>query len=57
MVASFLSNEAEINHYNVNQMSIGATWHTRRYFLDGNEGGGFYWSEETLGCVDVAKKI
>ena len=56
MVASFLSNEAEINRYNVNQMSIGATWRTRRYYLDGNEGSGLYWSEETLGCVDVAKE-
>ena len=56
MVASFLSNEAEINHYNVNQMSIGATWHTRRYYLSGNEGTGIYWGEETLGCVDVAKE-
>ena len=34
MVAIFLSNEAEINRYNVNQMSIGATWHTRRYYFD-----------------------
>ena len=25
MVASFLSNEAEINRYNINQMAIGAT--------------------------------
>ena len=37
-------------------MSIGATWRTRRYYLDGNEGSGLYWSEETLGCVDVAKE-
>ena len=29
------------------------TWHARRYFPDGNEGSGFYWSEETLTCVDV----
>ncbi|WP_233714325.1 hypothetical protein [Helicobacter trogontum] len=56
MVARFLSNEAEINRYNVNQMSIGATWRTRRYYLSGNEGTGIYWSEETLACVDVAKK-
>ena len=55
MVASFLSNEAEINRYNINQMAIGATWHTKRYYPDGNEGSGFYWSEEKLICVDVVK--
>ncbi|TLD79327.1 hypothetical protein LS81_010755 [Helicobacter trogontum] len=29
------------------------TWQTRRYFPDGNEGSGFYWSEGVLTCVDV----
>ena len=57
IIAAFLSNQSEINHYNINQMSIGATWHTKRYYLSGNEGTGIYWSEETLGCSDVAKKI
>ncbi|TLE02332.1 hypothetical protein LS77_011055 [Helicobacter bilis] len=56
IIAAFLSNESKINHYNINQMSIGATWHTKRYYPAGNEGSGFRWSEETLGCVDVAKK-
>ena len=50
ITASFLSNESKINHYNINQMSIGGTWHTKRYYLDGNEGTGIYWSEEILGC-------
>ena len=56
MVASFLSNEAEINRYNINQMAINISWHTRRYYLSGNEGTGIYWSEETLACVNVAKE-
>ena len=25
-------------------------WRTRRYVLDGNEGTGFYWDEDILGC-------
>lgn len=25
-------------------------WHARRYYPAGNEGSGFYWSEELLGC-------
>ena len=28
-------------------------WHTRRYYLAGNEGTGIYWNEETLGCSDI----
>ena len=56
MVASFLSNEAEINRYNINQMAINISWHTRRYYLSGNEGTGIYWSEETLACYKVAKE-
>ena len=32
-----------------------STWHTKRYYPDGNEGSGFYWSEEKLICVDVVK--
>ena len=56
ITASLLSNEAEINRYNINQMAIGATWHTKRYYPDGNEGSGFYWREKTLVCVDVAKR-
>ena len=56
IIAGFLSNEEEINRYNINQMSIDGTWHTKRYFPDGNEGSGFYWSEENLSCVDIVKK-
>ncbi|EDO9588157.1 hypothetical protein GY404_001898 [Campylobacter coli] len=52
ITASFLSNESKINHYNINQMSIGATWHTNRFYLSGD----FYWNEATLSCIDVAKK-
>lgn len=53
MVASFLSNEAEINRYNINQMAINISWHTKRYYPAGNEGSGFYWSEETLSCYKI----
>lgn len=56
IAASFLSNESKTNRYNINQMSIGASWHTKRFYPDGNEGSGFYWSEGILGCVDVARK-
>ncbi|MCI6313222.1 MAG: hypothetical protein MR591_05495 [Helicobacter sp.] len=31
------------------------SWKTRRYFLDGNEGTGIYWSEETLSCSNLFK--
>ena len=34
-------------------LGILATWQTRRYFPDGNEGSGFYWSEEELWCRKV----
>ena len=37
-------------------MSIYASWHTKRFYPDGNEGSGFYWGEGRLACVDVAKK-
>ncbi len=56
MVASFLSNEAEINRYNINQMAINISWRTKRYYPAGNEGSGFRWSEETLACYKVAKE-
>ena len=56
IVGFFLSNESEINRYNINFMSIDATWNTRRYFPDGNEGSGFYWSEENLSCVDIVEE-
>lgn len=56
IAASLLSNESPISKYNTNQMSIYASWHTKRFYPDGNEGSGFYWSEGRLACVDVAKK-
>ena len=58
MVASFLSNEAEINRYNINQMAINISWHTRRYFFDIANLTRYddMWIEKTLACVDVAKK-
>ncbi len=55
ILADFLSNQSPINKYNTSQMSIHATWHTRRYFPAGNEGSGFYWDEATLECDKIAK--
>ena len=58
MVASFLSNEAEINRYNINQMAINISWHTRRYYLEQESMASYnlVWIEKTLACVDVAKE-
>ena len=39
----------------IRAMSVWPTWHTKRYYPDGNEGSGFYWSEMRLDCVDVVK--
>ena len=50
MQAHFLNNKPEINRYNTNAMSFQVLWHTKRYYLTGNEGSGFYWSEIILGC-------
>ena len=37
-------------------MYFSSVWKTRRYFPDGNEGSGFYWSDGTLGCSDIVKE-
>ena len=34
-----------------------ATWHTNRFYLDGNEGSGVYWNKNILTCVDTGIKI
>ena len=52
-VATFYSNESKINRCNTNAMSIGFEWHSRMFYLDGNEGSGFYWSEGTLDCSKI----
>lgn len=46
----FFSNESEINRYNANAIVFRVVWHTRRYYPAGNEGSGFYWNEERVGC-------
>ena len=58
MVASFLSNEAEINRYNINQMAINISWHTRRYYFDiaNLTRDDDMWIEKTLACYRVAKE-
>lgn len=58
MVASFLSNEAEINRYNINQMAINISWHTRRYYFEIANLTRYddMWIEKTLACIDVAKE-
>ena len=50
IIASFLSSKSKINRYNINRMSVGLIWHTKRFLLDDNEGTGIYWDEKTLGC-------
>ena len=50
MEIDFLSDKSKINRYNANAMIFTIVWHTRRYYLSGNEGIGIYWSEERLGC-------
>lgn len=52
-VARFLSNESKINRYNINAMSMGVYWHSKRFYLDGNEGSGIYWSEIEVDCQDL----
>ncbi len=42
---------------NLPLIGVLATWHTRRYVLGGNEGSGFYWSENILTCIDMGAKI
>ncbi|WP_395148127.1 hypothetical protein [uncultured Helicobacter sp.] len=58
IIAAFLSNKSEINQYKINQMSIGGSWHTRRYYFDIANLTRYddMWIEKTLACVDVAKK-
>lgn len=58
MVASFLSNEAEINRYNINQMAINISWHTRRYYFEIANLTRYddMWIEKTLACYRVAKE-
>ena len=53
MEIDFFSNESKINRYNTNTMLFTIVWHTKRYYPDGNEGSGFYWSEERVGCSDI----
>ncbi|WP_143429122.1 hypothetical protein [Helicobacter sp. TUL] len=42
---------------NLPLIGVLATWHSKRYYLAGNEGSGFYWSENILTCIDVGAKI
>ena len=55
MEIDLFSNASEVNRYNTNAMYFSVVWRTKRYYPDGNEGSGFYWSEMRLDCVDVVK--
>ena len=44
------------SYRNIIKADLFGHWHTRRYFPDGNEGSGFYWSEGTLDCGDIVKE-
>ena len=42
--------------HNLPIIRILVTWNSNRYYPAGNEGSGFYWSEEVLSCIDVVKE-
>ena len=44
------------SYRNIIQADLFGHWHARRYFPDGNEGSGFYWSEGTLDCGYIVKE-
>ena len=46
----FYGDKSEISRYNTNVMLLHMNFYTRRYVLGGNEGSGFSWDEERLGC-------
>lgn len=56
MTASFYSNEKILRKDNITLAIILGRWHTKRFYPDGNEGSGFYWSEGRLGCSDIVKE-
>ena len=41
---------------NIKSMYLAVAWRTNRYYLDGNEGSGFYWNDEKLQCIDITLK-
>ncbi len=55
MEIDLFSNASEVNRYNTNAMYFSVVWRTKRYYPDGNEGSGFYWSEGRLGCSDISE--
>ena len=50
------SNKYNLNSDNITDMKITASWDTRYFVLNGNEGSGFYWSEKKLRCIDISNK-
>ncbi|MGX3045769.1 hypothetical protein [Helicobacter sp. T3_23-1056] len=50
------SNKYNLNSDNITDMKITASWQTRFFVLDGNEGSGFYWDELEAECIDVLNK-
>lgn len=53
MLFLYPHSKEKFSQQNLPLIGILTTWQTRRYFLGGNEGSGFYWSEKVLTCVDV----
>ena len=51
------NSKERFSQQNLPSIGILATWHTKRFYLDGNEGSGFYWSENILTCIDAGTKI
>lgn len=42
-----------LSYDSIKSMFLSLSWHTKRFYPAGNEGSGFYWSEETLACSDI----
>lgn len=51
------NSKERFSQQNLPLIGILATWHTKRFYLGGSEGSGFYWSENILTCIDAGTKI
>ena len=45
-----------LDSYNIKSMFLSMSWKSNRYYIDGNEGSGFYWNQEILQCTDVKRE-
>lgn len=47
------ANDKGLSKENITYIETYGTWHTNRFYLDGNEGSGVYWNEKRLGCYNI----